>query len=397
MTTALTVQARAAVALGSSKAEAELIELAGKSKAIVAITNKDGRSECHAAAMTAKEARIGIEKAGKSAREDATAFSKAVISEEARLVALIKPEETRLIELRDEWDAKVKAEKEAAEALERERIRLIKVEIDDFAAAVYDASLIDSYHAGKVLETLESREIDDSFGEFYGDAVEAKAIAVAKLREIVAAKTSAEATAARIKAEQEAEAARLAEESKRLAAERAEMDRIAAENRAIEAKRQAEERIKLDAERAELDRQRKELADAKAEADAKAAAAKVEADRIAAEEIRKLDEQRKAAAMEDAVKLAEAAIANQIADEAKTVIPVVEQKQEVADVSDINVGEMLVQIASATPARNDDRSGPRVTSLRIQISGELDKMNVFDLSNVLAYCQALPLKNRLAA
>ena len=72
------------VALGSSKAEIDLVELASKSKTIVAITNKDGRTECHAAAMTAKDARVSIEKAGKAAREDATAFSKAVIAEERR-------------------------------------------------------------------------------------------------------------------------------------------------------------------------------------------------------------------------------------------------------------------------------------------------------------------------
>ncbi len=51
--TALTVQARAALALESSTAETYLTELAVKSKAITAITNKDGRTECHAAAMTA--------------------------------------------------------------------------------------------------------------------------------------------------------------------------------------------------------------------------------------------------------------------------------------------------------------------------------------------------------
>ena len=372
MTTTLTVQARAAVALGSSKAEAELIELAGKSKAIVIITNKDGRSECHAAAMTAKEARINIEKAGKSAREDATAFSKAVISEEARLVALIKPEETRLIELRDEWDAKVKAEKEAAEALERQRIAHIKEQIAEFSGLVTDAAMHDAIGAQLVLDTALTIKINGSFGEFYGDAVEAKAAAVAKLREMVAVKTAAEATAARIKAEQEAEAARLAEEAKRLAAERAEMDRIAAEQRAIEAKRQAEERIKLDAERAELDKQRKEIADAKAE--------QAERNRLAAEEVRKVDVHRKAAAMEEAVKLADVAIAS-----------------SVADVSDINVAEMAGKAASAAVVRNEDRSGPRVTSLRIQIADELSKMNVFELSNVLAYCQALPLKNKLAA
>ena len=54
-TTALTVQDRAALALESSTAETYLTELAVKSKAITAITNKDGRTECHAAAMTAKK------------------------------------------------------------------------------------------------------------------------------------------------------------------------------------------------------------------------------------------------------------------------------------------------------------------------------------------------------
>jgi len=385
--TALTVQARAALALESSTAETYLTELAVKSKAITAITNKDGRTECHAAAMTAKEARVSIEKAGKSAREDATAFSKAVISEEARLVALIKPEETRLIELRDEWDAKVKAEKEAADDLERQRIEAIKDRIAEFGAMVTDAAMLEAHGAEQELEVAIAVEINvESFGEFYGDAVEAKASAVAKLREMVAAKTAAEATAARIKSEQEAEAARLAEEAKRLAAERAEMDRIAAEHRAAEEKRQAEERIKLDAERAELDRQRKEIADAKAEQERIFAAEQAERNRIAAEEIRKIDEQRKAEAMERA---------KQLAEETKAAMPVEAQKQTVEDHTEQPLA-LVDQLPDATKMI-DDRSGPRITSLRIQISDELGKMNVFELGNVLAYCQALPLKNKLEA
>lgn len=118
-TTAVTVIERAAVALGSSKAETELTALAAKSKDITAITNNAGREECHAAAMTAKQARIAIEKTAKAAREDATAFSRAVIAEGSRLVALIEPEESRLIALRDEWDEKIAAEKAARAALER--------------------------------------------------------------------------------------------------------------------------------------------------------------------------------------------------------------------------------------------------------------------------------------
>ena len=311
--TALTVQQRAAVALGSSKAETELVELAAKSKSITAITNKDGRTECHAAAMTAKEARINIEKAGKSAREDATAFSKAVISEENRLVALIEPEEKRLLGLRDTWDEKVKAEKEAAEEAERERVAGIKARIAEFGLMVSDAAMLEAHGAEQELVVALAVEIDDSFGEFYGDAVEAKAAAIAKLREIIEAKTEAEALAARIKAEQEAEAARLAEEARRLAEKKAEMDRQAAEQRAAEEKRQAEERARLDAERAELDRQRQEIE-----------AAQAEQARIA-EEQRKQQEEERRAAQAQAVADALAALPKVDPDHTPDVTKMVEQ------------------------------------------------------------------------
>ena len=63
---------------------------------MAAPTNRAGRDQCHAAAMAALKARTAVVNAAKSARADATAFSRAVIAEEARLVALIEPEEIRL-------------------------------------------------------------------------------------------------------------------------------------------------------------------------------------------------------------------------------------------------------------------------------------------------------------
>ena len=157
----------------------------------------------------------------------------------------------------------------------------------------------------------------------------------------------------------------------------------AAESARIE-KFRAEEKAK--AEAAAAAKVSEEARIAKAEADAKAATEKAEADRLAAEEIRKIDEQRKADALAEA---------NRLAEEAKTVIPVVEQKQEVA----VHTEQPLASVDQFPDATKmiDDRSGPRITSLRIQISDELGKMNVFELGNVLAYCQALPLKNKLAA
>jgi len=381
-TTALTVQARAAVALGSSRAETELIELASKSKAIVTITNDGGRNECHRAAMVAKEARINVEKAGKAAREDATVFSKAVIAEEQRLVGLIAPEERRLINLRDDWDAKVKAEKEAAEAVERARVAGIKEKIEVIKRSPVSATMLDASGAQSVLDMAEEVDIDDSFAEFRGEALEAKADAVDKLRAIVAAKVSAEATAARIKAEQEAEAARLSAEAHRLAAERAEQERAAAEARAAEQKRQDEERARLDAERAELERQRAELAKAqreaaekaaaeKREADAKAAADQADRDRIAAEEIRKLDAERKAIAdaITDGV-----GITKITADESGTVsverIPV---DQFIRPAQTMNLGQINAALGFTVTA--DFLAGLGITPVRQEKAAKLYDAN----------------------
>ncbi|MFX8160626.1 hypothetical protein ABTL01_19900, partial [Acinetobacter baumannii] len=72
--------------------------------------------------MTLANARIAISKAGKEARDDATKFSKAVIEEEKRLIAIIEPEEDRLRGLRDAWDAEREREKLANAEAEKRRI-----------------------------------------------------------------------------------------------------------------------------------------------------------------------------------------------------------------------------------------------------------------------------------
>ena len=52
--TALTTEARAQLALKSSKTEVALLALSKKNVAIVAITNKAGREQAHGAAMELK-------------------------------------------------------------------------------------------------------------------------------------------------------------------------------------------------------------------------------------------------------------------------------------------------------------------------------------------------------
>ncbi|MGF6920266.1 hypothetical protein [Paraburkholderia sp. 40] len=109
----LTVPERAAIALGTAEHETKLRDLVAKSASITAIKNKDGREECHSALMVLKTTRTGILRAGKAALEVATEFSRAVIAEERRLVAIAEPEEMRLEDLRDEWDEARAAEKRA--------------------------------------------------------------------------------------------------------------------------------------------------------------------------------------------------------------------------------------------------------------------------------------------
>ena len=280
MGTELTVQQRAAVALESSKAAAELLALAESSKGITAITNRAGREECHSAAMAAQKARTGIVQAGKAARDDATRFSKAVIAEEARLVAIIQPEESRLKALRDEWDAEAAREKAAKAEAERLRVLEITQRIALMKLAASNAAhfSVSSEGAAGILSAVEEIEIDSSFAEFFGEAKETHAAAVAEIRATVEAKRAAEEAAA--KAQNERILAKIAAE---------EAARVAEQVRKEEA---AAAKAKADAEAAErAERERVEAAARKAEQDKADELRRAEAEKLAAER-KALEEQR---------------------------------------------------------------------------------------------------------
>lgn len=324
-TTALTVTQRAAVALQSDKAAAELAALVESSQSITAITNPDGRTECHAAAMKAKAARVAIEKTGKEARDDATAFSKAVIAEEKRLVAIIEPEQNRLLTLRDAWDAKIEAEKEAKRQEEAAKAVAIAKKIDAIKAIPLDSMRKSSIEIRQAIQFVRAIEIDDSYGDQFGAAKEARGDVLLKLiemgdeaeeREAAAAKAAEEKRIADAKAEQEriereAEAQRLREESARIRAENeAAAAKLKAEREAFE-KQQAEQRADEEKARAELEREKAEVA----AADAK---------RFAAERA-ELDRQR---AEIEAQKQASQAIAN--AGHVETPVAAIQQPQTTA-------------------------------------------------------------------
>ena len=263
---ALTVTVRAALALGSDKARTELAELVKKSVNILAVTNTAGREECHSAAMALVKARTTIEKTGKAAREDATAFSKAVIAEEKSLVAITAAEESRLLALRNTWDEARAAKKAKAERIERERIAAIHERIAGlrgFADAALQAK------TAKAVDDLIDRlmaEPVEGFDEFEIEAASVRGLTLARMKEISDTKAAEEAERTRIAAEQEAERLRLVAEREELVRER----KVQAE---AQAKMDAEARAERDAQAAEMKRQADELASQRAAFEAEQRAA----------------------------------------------------------------------------------------------------------------------------
>lgn len=239
-TTLVPVAERAALALASTKTEEHLKVLASKHQSIVLVKDKAGREQAHNAAMELLKARTAIEKVSKTAREDATKFSRAVIAEEERLIAITAAEEKRLFAVRDAWDAEQeRIRKEKAEA-EARRVLRIRSAIESIRNIPGNLLTADSAKLTSAIEDLRELEIDDSYDEFMPHAEQAKTDSLAKLAEL---RTAADA--------REAEAVRMA-------AERAELERVAAEQAA---------------QAAELARQVRELQEANARAAAEVAAA----------------------------------------------------------------------------------------------------------------------------
>ena len=273
--TSLPPAERAALALNSTKTERELRELATKHSSIQAIKDDAGREQAHRAAMEVKKARTSIERAGKEARDDATKFSKAVIAEQGRLIAIIEPEEKRLLTMRDTYDYQQEQVKEAAAAAERFRVEQIMGRID--AIRNFSRMAADCRSSAAVQRLQESLAKVDLTGmdEFDAQAMQVYTEAVDTLARVRTQREADEAERARIKAAQEAEAARLA-------AERAELERQRIEAAAkanAEADRLAKERAALEAARVEFERRQaaheaRERAEQQAKEEAAAEAAK---------------------------------------------------------------------------------------------------------------------------
>jgi hypothetical protein len=246
---------RAAVALKSEAAEAHLRELVAKTAAITNVVDKNGREEAHRAAMSLKNARVAIKNTGEVAREDAVAFQKAVVSEVARLAAITAAEEDRLFKLRDDFDAKVAAEKAERERIEAERKAAIRAKIDLIAALPVKHAAADSEGLNAVLAQLARiTTTADEYAEFAAEASQAVETAAAALLEL--------RNAARQREEAEAERQRKVE------ADRLELERLRAEQEArakAEREAAAERERQAQAERDRVEAERRAAAEREAE------------------------------------------------------------------------------------------------------------------------------------
>lgn len=224
----LPVAQRAANALGTSTRATALAELAGKSAGIAKITNKAGYDECHAARMALKRERVEIERLGKSAREDATAFSKAVIAEERRLVAIIEPEEQRLQALQEAEDARVEADRQAKLKAEQDRIAAINLRLNWIRNRALELIGKPTAALAEAVASMEALPVDAAhYAEFVTEAGGARDLALDRLRTMHAASVQADAAAATL----EAQRRELAEKQARLDADdKARAERIAKED-----------------------------------------------------------------------------------------------------------------------------------------------------------------------
>jgi hypothetical protein len=252
-TTELTVVERAAIALGASERETSLRELVAKSTDMVEIKNAAARDQVHGAAMALRTARTDIQKAGKAARDDANAFSKAVIAKENHLIGIIEPEEKRLLGLRDAWDEAREAEKRAKLEAEQRRVAAIREHIDDIRAIAVRAAGLPAARIQGEIEDLEALGITlGRFAELTGEAEAVRGATLDKLRELHAAAVAQEAEAARLAAERaelERQRAELAAQREREEAERAERERAEAAARAEQERIDRERRQAEEAER----------------------------------------------------------------------------------------------------------------------------------------------------
>jgi len=170
----LSIIERAQKALSIEHTEAQLKAMAKKSADVKEIKDDTDYQLVKSSRINLKNVRVSIQKAGKSARDDANKFSKAVISEEKRLLGYIQPEEQRLHALQTEKDQEAEREAERVRQIEEERIAAIVSKIQGIKEMTEGLLGADSGEIQRRLETVTAIECDERFGEYIEQAKEVR-------------------------------------------------------------------------------------------------------------------------------------------------------------------------------------------------------------------------------
>lgn len=255
----LTIIERAQKALSIEHTEASLKNLAEKTADIKEIKDKADYSLVKSSRISIKGIRIDIQKAGKAARDDANKFSKAVISEEKRLIGIISPEESRLQTLQDYVDQKAYRESAARMQAEKDRIQAIMDRIQRIKGLAEGLLGKDSEEIRQRLLALDSVGYTE-FAEYMEKAMDSKRETLKILNEAYRERRDFEDQQAEQNRIAEKQAERQAEIDKQAAKIKAKQDKIDADHRQQQAEKLAAERA--EAEKVRLEKERLEQEDA---------------------------------------------------------------------------------------------------------------------------------------
>ncbi len=283
--TALTVERRAALALNAAERKQRFVELAKQSAGIITITNGDGYKEAHAARMLLKKTRVEVDKEADAVKADAVAFQKAVIALRNEIVGVIEPEEDRLQSLQDAYDAKIKAERDAAVRAEQERIAAeerARREAEEAQLAAARAEIEKQKAVLAAAQAEQARLLAEAEAARVRAEQEARERIAQAEREAAARIASAEADARRQREDEEREARLAREEADRKAREALEAEQAKVRQAEAEAQRKKIiEDARIASENERLARERRELEDAqRREREAKEAQERAERERI---------------------------------------------------------------------------------------------------------------------
>ena len=261
-------EARAAIAMESTATEQYLIGLATAHTSITEAKDKAGRDQAHRAAMQLMQARLAVEKTADDAKADAKRCVAGINAECTRLVAIVKPEEVRLTGVRDEWDSEQARIKEAEAEAKRKRIEALNQRI----AAIRDIGsramrCATSEQAQAIASELDAVDFE-GMDEFEADAQYAHGEATETCATVIERLQAAEQTARDLEQHRRELAAAKAEADAALA----ELARIRAEElakaeRAARELVEAERRAEAARQQAEAEREREAARSQAAEAE----------------------------------------------------------------------------------------------------------------------------------